>query len=348
MATAEELLASISDESNVLTVNLDTRIISIPATIGVLGVESDDDVRRLRFKMPRHYGDIDLSEFSFQINFKNTKGGTGDFYPASDVIIGEDTVEFNWLVNRTAFNKAGDVEFSICMKKYDAEGTVINELNTTTAVLPVLKGLETTKEVVEKNPSAFDAVLFRLYAVEAASGLGQDSYYTIAKVEEHDYGVNITIIDKNGTTVATITHGIDGYTPVKGVDYWTPDEQGEIKADLQQTFKAYIDNWSPSYKTITLTKAEWSNNRQTVQIEDVKTGSVVFVAPEPSNSNYVLYSDAAIRCIAQGDGSLTFTCETVPEADVLFNVAVYFSLDDIAGVDDFTVSDDGEGNVAIM
>lgn len=348
MATAEELLAAVSDENNVLTVNLDTRIISIPATIGVLGVESDDDVKRLRFKMPRHYGEIDLSEFSFQINFKNTKGGTGDFYPASDVIVGEDTVEFNWLVNRTAFNKAGDVEFSICMKKYDAEGTVINELNTTTAVLPVLKGLETTKEVVEKNPSAFDAVLFRLYAVEAASGLGQDSYYTIAKVEEYDHGVNITLIDKNGTTVATITHGIDGHTPVKGIDYWTSDEQGEIKADLQQTLKTYIDNWSPSYKTITLASAGWNNDMQTVQIEDVKVGSVVFIAPEPSAANYAMYNDQGIRCIAQGDGSLTFSCESTPDIDVTVNVAVYFSLDDIAGVDDFTVTDDGEGNVAIM
>lgn len=348
MATAEELLTAAVEGINVLTVDLETRVISIPAAIGVLGVESDDDVKRLHFRMPRRYGEFDLSEFSFQINFKHMKGGSGDFYPADDVIAEDDTISFSWLVNRTAFTRQGDVEFNICMKKYNDSGVVIKEINTTPAVLPVLKGLETEKAVIESNPSAFDAVLFRLYAVEAANGLGQDGYYTIAKVEEYDHGIKITVIDKDGTTVATINHGVDGYTPVKGVDYWTPEEQGDITSYLKQSLKTYVDNWSPSYKTVTLTAVGWNENVQTVDIDDVKTESVVFVAPEPSNVNYEPYSDAAIRCVAKGDGYLTFTCEIVPEADVLVNVAVYFSLDTIAGVNDFTVTDDGEGNVTIM
>ena len=209
MATANELLSSLPETSEILRADLASRVISIPATLQILGVESDDDVKRLHFNVPRYYGEFDLSEFKFNINFQNARRN-GDVWPVNDLTIeDDDTLSFSWLVDRTAFKYAGDVIFSICMKLYDENGNVIKELNTTTATLPVLPGLETDKAVVDSNPSAFDSVLFRLYAVEAANGLGRDGYYNVAKVEEYAHGVNVTIVNKDGTTIATIKHGLE-------------------------------------------------------------------------------------------------------------------------------------------
>lgn len=350
MATAEELLAmntpAAVNADEVLVADLNTRVISIPATLRVLGVESDDDVKRLHFSVPRNYGDVDLSEFVVNINFENARGG-GDLYPVDDLAVDGENLTFSWLVDRSAFDYAGDVEFSICMKKYDAEGNVEKELNTTTASLPVLPGLETSEEVVERNPSAFDVVMFRLYAVEAATGNGQNGYYTVAKVDETEEGITVTIIDKDGETVGVIRHGNDGYSPIKGVDYWTEADKSEIKNEVQTHTNAYVNNWAPRSTSVTLLANNWSNNQQTVAVDGVTTDNIVIVAPIPEFDNYKEYSERNVRCIAQTNNALTFECQSVPTIDLNVNVAVYYSGERVADNSSLTVTDDGDGNVII-
>lgn len=323
MATAEELLGTITDVTDeFLTVNLDTRIIVIPASIKILGVESDDDVKRIRFKLPRNYGEFDLSTFSIQVNFENADG-EGDFYLINDLDVSDDgTMTFTWLVDRTAFKRHGDVDFSLCMKKFDAEGVVVKEFNTAIASLPVLKGLETTKAVVENNVSAFDSVLFRLYAVEAATGNSTNGYYTVASVNETDEGVEISIIGSDGVSVATIKHGQDGQdgqdgrTPVKGIDYWTDEDKNAIRND-------YLIRLAPIYASVTLFANSWNDSLQTVTVEGVTSDSIVLVAPALDKSNRKIYSEAGVYCTAQDGTTLTFECETVPDADVMVDIGVF-------------------------
>lgn len=319
MATARELLGNLSDSSDdILVVDLNTRIISIPASIQILGVESDDDVRRLQFKVPRYYGEFDLSTFSIRINFENDRG-MGDTYPVDDLsVTDENFITFSWLVDRVAFLYKGDVNFSICMKLFDEDGVVVKELNTTIASLPVLKGLETEKAVVENNPSAFDVVLRRLYAVEAATGNSDNGYYTIASVNEADEGLEVTIIGSDGATVGTIKHG---YNPVKGVDYWTEEDKVEIKTES----KDYIDAWAPRTYPITLTASGWTDYKQTVSVEGVSTDNIVFVAPDPAYDNRKEYARRSVCCIRQADGQLTFECYAVPTTDITVNVTVFYS-----------------------
>lgn len=347
MATADELLmAATPVVDEVLVADLVNRVIVIPASVTVLGVESDDDVKRLHFNVPRTYGEFDLSEFKFCINFENARHA-GDVWPVDDLTINGDTLSFSWLVDRTAFARAGDVTFSICMKKYDDNGLVVKELNTTTATLPVLPGLETSKEVVSSNPSAFDAVLFRLYAVEAATGLGQNGYYTIAKVDEYEHGVNVTIINKDGQTVATIKHGVDGYVPIKGADYWTEEDKAEIKNETTEHALDYINTWAPRTTQVTLSKNNWdSSNRQILVVEGVTNDNIVLVSPGNALDNYKEYGNRCVRCVYQGTNQLRFECETIPTMDLSVNVAVYYS-DKTFENANITVSDDGNGNVVI-
>ena len=66
-----------------------------------------------------------------------------------------------------------------------------------------------------------------------------------AKVERETDGVLVTITDKNGTTTAEVfdgakgDKGTDGYSPVRGVDYFTEeDKTAMVNAVLAQVVDA--------------------------------------------------------------------------------------------------------------
>ena len=160
MATADELLSTL-DTDKTLIIDKDLRIITIPSSVKNLGVESDDDVLRLKFSMPRMYGDVDLSDFSIYINYMNAKN-TGDVYVVDDKTIADDTITFSWLVGRVALAYKGNVRFIVCMKKHDDNSNVIQEYNTTIASLPVLEGLETGETVIQQNPDIIEMLLTSL------------------------------------------------------------------------------------------------------------------------------------------------------------------------------------------
>lgn len=328
MATAAELLAATGDAGDTIVVDLDSRKMAIPETITNLGVMSDDDVKWLYFVVPRYYRNVDLSEFDIRINFKNA-AGAGDLYPVpkSDIEVDDATgqIKFSWRIDRTAYAAAGAVTFNMCMVKYDAEGIIVQELNSTTATLNVLNGLETVEAVVENNPSAFDNVLFRLKAVENALGLGVTGYYNIIDVEVEDEIPTLTIASNDGEITHTITNGKDGYTPVKGTDYFTEEDKTEIETEIVDEVTAYVDTWAPDTYTVNLLATNWVDNQQTIDVEGVTTDNLVFVGPETSEANYTAYSEAGIRCIAQAEGQLTFSCAVVPEINIDANVCVYYN-----------------------
>ena len=149
MATAEELLASAEACDDILTVDLDTQTIIIPKNVTILGVESDDSVRYLHFRVPRHFCKTDLSEFEIRINYENAKS-QGDLYEVKDAVVEDDWIKFDWLVGRYAVTYKGNVEFNVCMRDVD-NGVVNREFNTTPATLPVLRGLETGEAIIEEH-----------------------------------------------------------------------------------------------------------------------------------------------------------------------------------------------------
>lgn len=66
--------------------------------------------------------------------------------------------------------------------------------------------------------------------------------------------------------------------------------------------------------TVTLPASSWSNNAQTVNVEGMTDDALVQVSPV--SSDVEKYANAKIICIAQGNGTLTFTCENVPTNDI--------------------------------
>lgn len=148
MATADELLSrSVSGDDKTLVVDNYLRTINIPKGITNLGVENDDDVLELNFKLPRYLGTIDLSAFSIRINYLNAQGES-DIYTVNKPTIGADSITFTWLVGPTATRYKGNTKFNVCLRIVNAEGIIDKEYNTTIATLPVLEGLEVDEGVV--------------------------------------------------------------------------------------------------------------------------------------------------------------------------------------------------------
>lgn len=155
MPTLEEILG-IDSTTDVLVVDQNLRTIKIPSTVKNIGVESDDDVLRLKFAIPRYYGEFDLSEFDIRINYLNAKS-EGDVYEVKDATeTDDDHITFTWLVGRFAVMYKGAVTFNICLKKLD-DGIVVQEFNTTPTSLPVLQGLETMEQITQEYPDLLEA-----------------------------------------------------------------------------------------------------------------------------------------------------------------------------------------------
>lgn len=198
-----------SNES--IIINDDLRTMQIPSSIVLLGVESDDDVNRIPFQMPKEYCGFDLSTFAARINYMNANG-LGDVYVVDDVEIdGDDPslMNFTWLVGRNACAYKGNTKFIVCLKKFDANQNVIQEFNTTVYSLPVLEGLETTQAVVQQNA---DIIEYILHAIEDAGSIDLSNYYTKAEVDAlklpNPYKLNINGTEYDGSAEVDIS--IDG------------------------------------------------------------------------------------------------------------------------------------------
>ena len=123
---------------------------------------------------------------------------------------------------------------------YDKDGNKIP--------IPAIKGKDgksiTVKSVVEStepgglNEITFsdDTVITIRNGTGGSGGGGTDGVSPVATVEQTDTGAVITITDKTGTTTATVYNGTDGYSPVRGTDYWTAADIASIKAYIDDAF----------------------------------------------------------------------------------------------------------------
>lgn len=155
MATALDLLMStkedvnlLSEESDICTIDAKTRIIFVPSTIVVGGVQSDKNAERIKFSCPKIVGDnLDLSKFSVRINFENVSSvdfnvSIKDQYICDDVAVDGENVTFSWLIGRNAARYMGTVRFIVCAVKTDSDSNISVEWNTAIAEVPVLEGIE--------------------------------------------------------------------------------------------------------------------------------------------------------------------------------------------------------------
>lgn len=262
------------DVNKLVTIDNELRTINIPSGISVLGVQYDDDVHKICFEMPRYVSDTDLSEFSIRVNYKNSNGD-GDVFEVEDKVVNEDNITFSWVVGPTAFLSVGDVLFSICLKKYAADGIVDKEYNTTIAKLPVLEGLETSPLVVRENADVLERWKLELFDIVKDSGKTAYEYAVEGGYEgsEEEFTRSISnalsvadwaakkenteIFDKND--IVLVEGG--SYTTINGTTYLKYDPQkldgfrwnnpfSSIKGALAVSLKAISEDGDSSKTTL--------------------------------------------------------------------------------------------------
>ena len=321
MATADEILSQlITEEDKVLVINNDLRTITIPQTVKMLGVESDEDVLRLHFRMPKTYGETDLSEFVIRINYINAKG-IGDIYTVSDTSIVDDTITFSWLISRNATAYKGSVRFIVCLKLYDETGLLIKEYNTTVSSLPVLEGLEVSDIVIEQNPDIIEKILLRLDKLENSGGVNVSG----AQVGQT---IRVSAVDESGKPTAWETSDFPEQTQsdynqndntqydyIKNRPFFTGDPVNVELADIAQiisdgeyTFTQEAVDESNVFMTYSMDKGPIIIENITIAI-----GNTYSVLIDGTKYTYVAYDSEGSIAIGDVDKMMS---GNYPEANV--------------------------------
>lgn len=136
--------------------------------------------------------------------------------------------------------------------------------------------------------------------------------------------------------VAQAMHTIDTSTFYRQIQA----DMAEFKATEQEMFEA----WFASVQTtldgdvagnllnlintkvslaavsVTLPAAGWVENNQTVSVAGVTAANQVVATPSPASHEH--YAECMVRCSAQSDGELTFTCSETPTEALSVNVLI--------------------------
>lgn len=241
-------------------------------------VQYDHDSEQFTFQVPRYVEEHDMSQCSrIEIHFTNItrnkkQQNSGVYYVRTDDITSDyDTVFFKWLISRDATQLVGSLKFTItfiCVG--DDENVsyqwstgvfesieVLTKLDNTAAVVQAYPDLYTKlkQDILDSIPSSggeVDPELVEQIVVEYLTANppvpGEPGISPIVTITEIDGGTNIAIEDANGTQNFNILNGTDGYTPVKGVDYFTEEDISEVAskaAELVSKYPVTIDQVTP-------------------------------------------------------------------------------------------------------
>lgn len=129
---------------------------------------------------------------------------------------------------------------------------------------------------------------------------------------------NLAALDAAGNLSDSGKKPADFQTKVTASGLLKGDGAGGVTAAVKGT-----DYAGPSVGVpVTLTAAGWNADAktQTVSVAGVTATANCIITAAPDS--YIAYAEAGVRCTAQGAGTLTFACETVPTADVTANVLI--------------------------
>ena len=215
----KELLADMEENpveytetvNSVFEIDSNLRTINIPVTVKNIGVESDDDVKRLEFTMPKQYGEFDLSQFRIRINYVNANGDKS-IYLVEDKKVSGDNITFSWLVGRNVTKYKGQVNFIVCLKLSDEKGEILKELNTTLCRLEVLEGLEVVPVIDEKTTDIIEQLL-RMVETETTGTVqkvteeGKKQVQAVQKAAQ-EIAADREQIQKNAKNVTTLNENL--------------------------------------------------------------------------------------------------------------------------------------------
>ena len=207
-------------------------------------------------------------------------------------------------------------------------------------------------EVTASGPDTAKVFTFTFKNLKGAKGAkgdpgsaGSDGISPVVSVENISGGHRITITDAGGSQSFDVLDGASGsgsgdmtkavYDPkgkAKDIFAYADAKQAKITASgilkgngtggVSAAVKG-TDYAAPSVGvSVTLRASGWNMNAktQTVSVAGVTATANCVITAAPDS--YMAYTKAGVRCTAQGAGTLTFACETVPTANVAANVLI--------------------------
>ena len=210
-------------------------------------------------------------------------------------------------------------------------------------------------EVTASGPDTAKVFTFTFKNLKGAKGAkgakgdpgsaGSDGISPVVSVETISGGHRITITDAERAQSFDVLDGASGsgsgdmikavYDPKgKAQDIFAYADAKQAKITASGILKGNgaggvsaavkgTDYAAPSVGvSVTLTASGWNANAktQTVSVAGVTATANCIITAAPDS--YMAYAEAGVRCTAQGAGTLTFACETVPTADVAANVLI--------------------------
>lgn len=96
-------------------------------------------------------------------------------------------------------------------------------------------------------------------------------------------------------------------------------------AGTEEEFQEVLANagGKPMVHGVTLSASAWAGNSQTITVPGVLADETKqLIQPVPAIASQAAYLTAGILCTGQAANNLTFTCQTVPEADLTVYVVI--------------------------
>ena len=94
--------------------------------------------------------------------------------------------------------------------------------------------------------------------------------------------------------------------------------------DSDAASKGYVDTAIEGILTkcmVTLFADGWADNLQKVAVDFATSSNTIFSSPDPAY--YDLYTENGVIVTEQANGSVTFQCESVPDADIIVNLVIF-------------------------
>ena len=156
-------------------------------------------------------------------------------------------------------------------------------------------------------------------------------YVNHDKVDFHEYGgiwnffKNTSGKANEGVLCGSITsNGWEGRAKLKSGSTMVTSQLTENSDAIATTAFVHglVDGLKSKGVSVTLPASGWNANAktQTVSVAGVTATANCIITAAPDS--YMAYAKAGVRCTAQGAGTLTFACETVPTANVAANVLI--------------------------
>ena len=191
------------------------------------------------------------------------------------------------------------------------------------------------KKWFDKAPVAIKEYLNTILIPQVEAKFGSvDSWITEAgkKIDNFVVGSGFVPVDGSVPMSGSLNMGGNAVTnlpaPVSEEDAVNKEYADMIQKNVDTADKKAVDaqktadaKCSKVSAQATLSVGGWSGNHQMVNAAGVLADSTKCdVILSPSYESREAYLDCEVRCVTQGDGTLTFTCQTPPEADLNVNI----------------------------